>query len=97
MEFFNFFLCLSETDKNNILAAFSVYNNGEKLFKTTTSSSANVMECVNGIRVLSIVWVIYSHSYVIFILAPTKNLAVMGEVRKIVKFYSEFGYPVFVY
>lgn len=71
----------AETNKNNILASFSVYNNGGKLFKTTSVKSANIMECVNGIRVMSIVWVIYSHTYVTFMLSATMNIVVMGEVR----------------
>lgn len=71
------------------MIAFSVYTNGEKIFKCNRSKSANMMECINGIRVLSIVWVVFGHTYFTFLLTPTSNLAVMGKVGKIDKRFEK--------
>lgn len=60
--------------KSNGLIAFSVYSNGAKLFKCKRSKSANVMDCINGIRALSIIWVVYGHSYMTLLSTATSNL-----------------------
>lgn len=55
--------------KNSNLIAFSMYTNGEKLFKCSShsrSKSPDVLECITGIRVLSITWVVFGHSYATF-------------------------------
>lgn len=67
-----------------ILLAFSVYTNGKKLFSMKKSKSYDVMHCVNGIRVLSIVWVIFSHSYLTFILSNVINLAYAQDVSNVI-------------
>ncbi|XP_055913922.1 nose resistant to fluoxetine protein 6-like [Eupeodes corollae] len=48
---------------NKILIAFSVVSNGRKLFKLNYAKSSNTISCLTGIRVLSMVWVIYCHCY----------------------------------
>ncbi|OWF42953.1 nose resistant to fluoxetine protein 6-like [Mizuhopecten yessoensis] len=45
-----------------ILVAFSVYSNGEKLLSTKQGPGS--LTAVNGIRVISMFWVILGHSYV---------------------------------
>lgn len=39
------------------------------------------MECLNGIRVLSALWVLYAHSHVMLLATPIFNFAYMPEVR----------------
>ncbi|XP_055370763.1 uncharacterized protein LOC129605190 [Condylostylus longicornis] len=51
---------------NDLLIAFSVITNGEKLFKISTKKSPNVIECLNGLRCISIVWIVLGHSYATF-------------------------------
>lgn len=45
----------------NILLAFSLYTNGVKILNT--QQAAGTLGAVNGIRVLSMGWVILGHTY----------------------------------
>ena len=49
--------------KNALYAAFSVYTNGEKLFEIKRSNSPNAIECLHGLRGLSILWIVLGHRY----------------------------------
>lgn len=51
-----------------ILMAFSVYTNGKKLFSVEKSKSPNVIHCINGIRSITLMWVMIGHSYAIQII-----------------------------
>ncbi|KAL1509192.1 hypothetical protein ABEB36_003966 [Hypothenemus hampei] len=54
-----------------ILVAFSVYTNGKKLFNYQQSKSE--LSCLNGIRVLSMLWVIVGHCFSVTITGPVSN------------------------
>ena len=45
------------------LLCFSAYTNGSKLF--STSNTPQNIDCINGLRVLSMGWVIMGHTYYI--------------------------------
>ncbi|XP_014204831.1 nose resistant to fluoxetine protein 6-like [Copidosoma floridanum] len=47
--------------RHKLLTAFSVYTNGKKLLSTKRSS--NCIECLDGIRFISICWVIFGHTF----------------------------------
>lgn len=68
-------------DKMQILIAFSVYTNGKKMFACKRSKSEYSMECLNGIRVFSALWVIYAHAAVMTMMAPVFNFAYIPEVK----------------
>ncbi|XP_053380676.1 nose resistant to fluoxetine protein 6-like [Mercenaria mercenaria] len=61
----------------NICRVFSVTSNGKKLFGTTTA--VGPLACLNGLRVMSMWWVILGHTYV-FIFAIVDNLAEAGQL-----------------
>lgn len=44
---------------------FSIYTNGSKLFSLSTPISSDSIPCINGIRVLSLFWIMYAHIYVV--------------------------------
>lgn len=78
-----FFARREHAHKRPALIAFSVYTNGQKLFQrppppsaaSTTADTANPLACVHGIRVLSIVWVVFGHAYMIMAIGPLINTA----------------------
>lgn len=52
--------------KNKLLrtfTAFSVYTNGRKLFRATTSSDE--LDSLHGIRVISMLWIVLTHTYLL--------------------------------
>lgn len=63
------------------LLAFSFFTNGKKIFSCKRNKSQNVMECLNGIRVISTFWVLYGHAHALIILAPVTNLLYIKTVR----------------
>lgn len=63
-----------------ILISFSVYSNCQRLFAVKKSSSNDVLECLNGLRVLSIIWVMFGHSYQIKVSSPLRNISDLIEV-----------------
>lgn len=61
------------------LLAFSLISNGRSLLKRSRPGPNNI-GCLNGLRVLSILWVVLGHRYKWGLDAPFTNLAVMPKV-----------------
>lgn len=60
------------------LIVFSVYTNGKKLFQCANSkSSSSIFECLNGIRALSVMWIVIVHNFMQY----KHNTIAMNEVR----------------
>jgi peptidoglycan/LPS O-acetylase OafA/YrhL len=55
------------------LVAFSMYTNAKNLFDMTKSKSSQSIECLNGLRSLSLLWIIFGHRYFDMFLAPSTN------------------------
>ncbi|XP_045483920.1 nose resistant to fluoxetine protein 6-like [Pieris rapae] len=62
---------------NRLLSCMSVYTNTIKLL--TFKSPKYAMHCVDGIRAISMLWVIVGHAYVFELLSPAHNLMDMRE------------------
>ncbi|XP_053691017.1 nose resistant to fluoxetine protein 6-like [Sabethes cyaneus] len=62
------------------LIIFSMYSNGIKLFQMVRrpvaaagSQKSDVIDCLNGIRVISMAWIIFSHNYLMLMMSPLNN------------------------
>ncbi|XP_023034684.2 nose resistant to fluoxetine protein 6 [Drosophila willistoni] len=55
------------------LMCFSLRQNVPQLVRTSTTSSPHVIPCLNGIRCLTIIWIIYGHGYMYLLLSPSVN------------------------
>ncbi|CAH1123659.1 unnamed protein product [Ceutorhynchus assimilis] len=67
-------VCCSENNPESIsflFKSFSVYTNGQKLFNKSKSGSD--LACLNGIRFLSMMWVIVGHTLSVSITGPVIN------------------------
>lgn len=62
-----------EPNANPILKAFSVITNAMKLFHISTEKKKHNIDCLNGIRVISMFWVIYCHEFMSVMGIPKIN------------------------
>jgi peptidoglycan/LPS O-acetylase OafA/YrhL len=53
-----------------VVIAFSMYTNGKKLFRLGNSQQ---LECLNGIKALSMLWVVLGHVYMAYVFVPLDN------------------------
>lgn len=56
---------------NKWIAAFSLFSSNKTLF--TTKKSPKDIYCINGIRSLSLIWIIFGHRYGIYFYTPLIN------------------------
>ncbi|XP_055915470.1 nose resistant to fluoxetine protein 6-like [Eupeodes corollae] len=70
---YDFLMSYFEKSPVPIFLAFSVLTNGKKLFAYNLQKSPNAITCLTGIRVLSMTWVIYCHTYMTSALFPAIN------------------------
>lgn len=55
------------------LLTFSAYTNGIQLFSYDNTQSPNIIQCINGIRSITTIWIIISHSYYVFFFLPSRE------------------------
>ncbi|CAD7090161.1 unnamed protein product [Hermetia illucens] len=70
---YDFYTSKYNKQKNALLLSFSVITNARKLFHVENKPSANTIECLNGIRSLSIMWIIYGHTLLVMAFMPLLN------------------------
>jgi peptidoglycan/LPS O-acetylase OafA/YrhL len=61
------------------LIAFSIHSNGKNLFDMTRNETSNSIECLNGLRSLSLLWIIFGHRFFDMFLSPATNTQVATE------------------
>lgn len=65
------------------MVSFSVVTNTEKLFNTKKNPLSNNLGCLDGIRVISMMWILLGHRYASMIFMPLTNLAQVGAVSEV--------------
>lgn len=68
-----------------LLTAFSIYTNGQALFRT--ESSKNEIKCVHGVKVLSLLCIMLGHRFLLQFSLPVMNQTDFVEVKKLL-FYE---------
>ncbi|KAH8347524.1 hypothetical protein KR059_012048, partial [Drosophila kikkawai] len=72
---YDYFLCKNQNQLPAIVKAFSARANSRALFRVVGSNSnPNVIDCLHGIRCLTLFWVIFCHEYSLKLLSPNLNL-----------------------
>ncbi|KAL5284200.1 hypothetical protein ACFFRR_006464 [Megaselia abdita] len=64
----------SGPNRSQFLMAFSVPTNLSKKFHFSKTESPNNIDCLTGIRSLSMLWVIYGHTVAVFVPTPKINM-----------------------
>ncbi|XP_017046371.1 nose resistant to fluoxetine protein 6-like [Drosophila ficusphila] len=74
--FYDYFLCRDQNRMPALVKAFSARANSRSLFRIVPNkSNPNVIDCLHGIRCMSLFWVIYSHEFIFFVKSPNLNTA----------------------
>nr|XP_017031284.1 nose resistant to fluoxetine protein 6-like [Drosophila kikkawai] len=72
---YDYLFCKNQDQLPAIVKAFSARANSRALFRIVeNSSNPNVISCLNGIRCLSLFWVVISHEYTTRPFSPLLNL-----------------------
>lgn len=50
-----------QAEPHKLYISFSAYTNGRKLFDITENKSPNSINCLNGLRALSVFWIMFGH------------------------------------
>ncbi|XP_062140330.1 nose resistant to fluoxetine protein 6-like [Drosophila sulfurigaster albostrigata] len=71
----DYFFCHDQKRLPAVVQIFSARVNSRALFRISDSkSNPNVIDCLHGIRGLSLMWVIYGHDYLMAAASPNINL-----------------------
>ncbi|OAF68613.1 hypothetical protein A3Q56_03643, partial [Intoshia linei] len=62
-EQYNQMLATYESKRSKFLLAFSLVNNLQRLFTIKSDKDKGFFECLSGLKAISILWIMYSHSY----------------------------------
>lgn len=65
--------------KNSLLTSFSVYTNGKKLL--STKRRPGTITCLDGIRFLSICWIIFGHTFFMEVIGVKLDKSHIPKVR----------------
>ena len=81
---------------NDLIISFSIYTNGKLLFDVTRSKSPDSINCLHGLRALSVFWIIFGHRFNYQRYYPVTNgVAVFEQFRHIYSvIFTAFDMPV---
>lgn len=66
-----FFLFSERHRRHNVLVSFSIWSNTSRLLKLSHNTES--LTCLNGLRAISILWIVLGHRYLTTILFPLIN------------------------
>ncbi|EDW80737.1 uncharacterized protein Dwil_GK11404 [Drosophila willistoni] len=71
---YDYFLCHDQDQLNRIVKIFSARANSRGIFRIVESKpNSNVIDCLHGLRCMSLIWVIFGHEYVYGLSGPNIN------------------------
>ncbi|KAH8347528.1 hypothetical protein KR059_012044 [Drosophila kikkawai] len=72
---YDYFFCEDQDKLPPIVKVFSARANSRALFRVVENkSNPNVIDCLHGIRCLSLIWVVYCHQYTIYTMGANLNI-----------------------
>ncbi|KAH8382734.1 hypothetical protein KR009_004983 [Drosophila setifemur] len=72
---YDYFLCRNQETMPTIVKVFSARVNSRSLFRIVpNNSNPNVIECLHGIRCMSLFWVVYCHEFAMMAMSANINL-----------------------
>ncbi|KAH8382324.1 hypothetical protein KR009_002922, partial [Drosophila setifemur] len=72
--FYDYFMCEDQKRLPPLVKIISARANSRSLFRLVDgSSNPNVIECLNGIRCMSLIWVVYLHEHMFSLISPNIN------------------------
>ncbi|KAL7728267.1 hypothetical protein ACLKA6_007373 [Drosophila palustris] len=73
---YDYFICQDQTQLPALIEFFSVRANSRALFRLTNpNSNPNVIDCLHGMRCMSLIWVVLGHDYMVSRHLPNLNRA----------------------
>jgi Nose resistant-to-fluoxetine protein, N-terminal domain len=73
---------LLENHRNKWLLTFSIYTNGSNLININKNQPPETIKCLNGIRVIAAISIVYVHSHYVRIMFPTSNIKKVIEIAQ---------------
>ncbi|KAM8719733.1 hypothetical protein ACLKA7_005886 [Drosophila subpalustris] len=71
---YDYFICQDQTQLPALIKIFSVRATSRALFRLTNpKSNPNVIDCLHGMRCMSLFWVIFGHDYMFSFILPNIN------------------------
>ncbi|XP_046867260.1 nose resistant to fluoxetine protein 6 [Drosophila willistoni] len=71
---YDYFLCKNQEQLHHVVKIFSARANSRVVFRIVEpSTNPNVIDCLHGLRCMSLIWVVYSHEYIFSMMAPNLN------------------------
>ncbi|EDW38986.1 GL13843 [Drosophila persimilis] len=71
---YDYFLCHDQSSVPAIVKIFSARSSSRAIFRIVDSkSNPNVISCLDGIRCMSLFWVVFGHEYIFSLLSPNIN------------------------
>lgn len=82
-------ICLkTDREPSKMLMIFSIYSNGKTIFRISKPKSDTQIESLNGIRSMTIMWIILGHTYIMNTKLPHLNWTAAGAWSK--SYYATF-------